>query len=60
MFLSQGRRGHFCGVAKWEDGQGTDLLNSFLGECDGVSFSKEDLLALVDHKPWEADVAAAS
>lgn len=62
-FLRDGR-GRFHGGAKWEDGSGTDLLASCLGECHDVSSSSssssEDLLALVDHRPWEADVAAAS
>lgn len=49
QLLSGGK--HFHGVAKWEDGRGTDGLISCLGEGHGVSFSEEDLLALVDHSP---------
>lgn len=58
-FLREGR-GHFHGVAKWDDSWDTILLDPCPGECHGVFSSEEDLLALVGPKPREADVATAS
>lgn len=52
--------GRLRGVAKWEDGRGPGPLTPCLGECHGVFSLEENPLALVDHKPWEADVAVAS